>query len=306
MNKPIFIMMIGLPGSGKSYKAKKLATEHNANIHSSDSIRLELLGDINSQDANGVVFTTLHNRVKEDLRNGKNCIFDACNISYKRRKAFLQELKNIPCEKKCVVMATPYEQCLKNDAARDRHVPEYVIEKMYMNFYTPWYIEGWNDIRIEYAQGSENCLGEPIEWVKSVMDFNQDNPHHTLTLGSHCLKTGYYIGSANNAARTKNIFPIYFAGLLHDEGKMFTKTFIDSKGNPSKSAHYYQHHCCSAYDSLFFDYPEDHLYVATLICWHMQLHFIKEEKTLKKYKNLWGEELYNDLSLLHEADVNAR
>jgi hypothetical protein len=103
----------------------------------------------------------------------------------------------------------------------------------------------------------------------------------------------------------KNIFPIYFAGLLHDEGKIFTKTFVDSKGNPSESAHYYQHHCCSAYDSLFFDYPENHLYVATLICWHMQLYFIKEEKTLKKYKRLWGEELYNDLSLLHEADLSA-
>ena len=300
------IMMCGLPGSGKSYKAQQLAVEYNANIHSSDAIRLELLGDINRHDSNGVVFTTLHNRVKEDLRNGKNCIYDACNISYKRRMAFLQELKNIPCEKICVVMATPYEQCLKNDATRDRHVPEYVIEKMYMNFYTPWYIEGWNDIRIEYAPGSENCFGDPIEWVKSVMDFNQDNPHHTLTLGEHCVKTGYYIGNADNAKRTENIFPIYFAGLLHDEGKIFTKTFVDSKGNPSESAHYYQHHCCSAYDSLFFDYPEDHLYVATLICWHMQLHFIKEEKTLKKYKNLWGEELYNDLNLLHEADVSAR
>ena len=300
------IMMVGLPGSGKSYKANRLAEEYSANIHSSDSIREELSGDINNQDINDLVFKTLHNRIKEDLRNGKSCIYDACNISYKRRMAFLRELKNIPCEKICVLMATPYEVCLKNNAKRERYVPEDVIKRMYMNFHTPWYIEGWNDIRIEYMSGSENCLGNPIEWVKSVMDFNQDNPHHTLTLGSHCLKAGYYIGSVDNDRRTKNVFSIYFAGLLHDEGKIFTKTFVDSKGNHSESAHYYQHHCCSAYDSLFFDYPTNHLYVATLICWHMQLHFIKEEKTLKKYKKLWGEELYNDLSLLHEADVKAR
>jgi predicted kinase len=301
-----FIMMVGLVGSGKSTRAQKLAEEYDANIHSSDAIREELSGDINNQDINDLVFNTLHNRIKEDLRNGKNCIYDATNINYKKRMAFLQELKNIPCEKICVLMATPYEACLKNNAARERYVPEDVIKRMYMNFHTPWYIEGWNDIRIEYAPGSENYLGDPIEWVKSVMGFNQDNPHHTLTLGSHCLKAGYYIGSVDNARRTENVFPIYFAGLLHDEGKIFTKTFIDSKGNPSETAHYYQHHCCSAYDSLFFDYPANHLYVATLIGWHMQLHFIKEEKTLKKYKKLWGEELYNDLSLLHEADVNAR
>lgn len=301
-----FIMMVGLVGSGKSTQAQKLAKEYDANIHSSDSIREELTGDINNQDINNLVFKTLHNRIKEDLRNGKNCIYDATNINYKKRMAFLRELQNIPCKKICVLMATPYRECLKNNANRERVVPEEVIKRMYMNFHMPWYIEGWNDIRIEYAPGSENCLGDPIEWVKSVMCFTQDNPHHTLTLGDHCLKAGYYIGSIDNAQRTKNVFPIYFAGLLHDEGKVFTKTFVDSKGNPSESAHYYQHHCCSAYDSLFFDYPENHLYVATLICWHMQLHFIKEEKTLKKYKKLWGEELYNDLSLLHEADVSAR
>lgn len=304
MNK--LIMMVGLPCSGKSTMATKLAEKCNANIHSSDAIREELSGDINNQDINDLVFRTLHKRIKEDLRNGKNCIYDATNISYKRRMAFLRELASIPCEKICVLMATPYEVCIKRNAERKRCVPEYVIKRMYMNFHTPWYIEGWNDIQIEYASDSENCFGDPIEWAKSVMDFKQDNPHHTLTLGSHCLKAGYYIGSVDNARRTKNIFPIYFAGLLHDEGKIFTKTFVDSKGNPSESAHYYQHHCCSAYDSLFFDYPENHLYVATLICWHMQLHFIKEEKTLKKYKTLWGEELYNDLSLLHEADVSAR
>lgn len=299
-------MLVGLPGSGKSTMAQQLAEKYNANIHSSDALREELTGDINNQENNELVFRVLHQRVKDDLRNGKSCIYDACNISYKSRMAFLQELKNIQCEKICALMATPYEVCLRNNVKRERCVPERVIKRMYMNFHIPWYIEGWNDIRIEYAPGSENYLGNPIEWVKSVIDVNQDNPHHTLTLGGHCLKTGYYIGSVDNAKRTDNVFSIYFAGLLHDEGKIFTKTFIDSKGNHSETAHYYQHHCCSAYDSLFFDYPANHLYVATLICWHMQLHFIKEEKTLKKYKKLWGEELYNDLILLHEADVNAR
>ena len=298
--------MCGLVASGKSTKAKELAEKYNAAIFSSDELRIEMFGDVNDQSHNQELFVELHKRIKDCLRSGKSAIYDATNLNYKRRMAFLAELKSIPCEKICVIMATPYEACLRNNVKRERYVSECVIKRMYMNFHTPWYIEGWNDIRIEYAPGSENYLGDPIEWVKSVINFNQDNPHHTLTLGGHCLKTGYYIGGVDNAKRTNNVFSLYFAGLLHDEGKIFTKTFIDSKGNPSETAHYYQHHCCSAYDSLFFDYPANHLYVATLICWHMQLHFIKEEKTLKRYKKLWGEELYNDLSLLHEADVSAR
>lgn len=40
-----FIQMIGIPGSGKTEKAKVLAKEHNAVLLSSDAIREEILGD---------------------------------------------------------------------------------------------------------------------------------------------------------------------------------------------------------------------------------------------------------------------
>ena len=131
MNRPTFLMMCGLPCSGKSTKAKQLSEEYNANIHSSDAIREELTGDINNQENNTLVFQTLHQRIKDDLRNGVNCIYDACCVRYKERKAFLQELKNIPCEKICILMATPYEICLERSTKRDRKVPEYVIKRMY-------------------------------------------------------------------------------------------------------------------------------------------------------------------------------
>ena len=48
--------------------------------------------------------------------------------------------------------------------------------------------------------------------------------------------------------------------------------------------------------------------VATLIRWHTQPYFWERdnnEKMHNKYKKLWGEELYNNLQLLHKADVNA-
>ena len=302
MNKPIFIMMCGLPGSGKSYKAKELAEKHNANIHSSDSIRLELLGDINCQDSNGVVFTTLHNRVKEDLRNGKNCIYDATNISYRRRMAFLQELKNIPCEKICVLMATPYEQCLKNDVARDRHVPEYIIERMYRQFDVPWYYEGWDSIWIEYFSGSRNSFGLAQGWMNSVKDYNQNNSHHDLTLGEHCLQAVEYLEEHNPSPSVR------YATMIHDCGKPFCKTFVNGKGETTDQAHYYSHEHTGSYDSLFYDVLCSNLYVAVLIRWHMQSYYWEKdhnEKLHNKYRNLWGEELYQDIMKLHVADKNA-
>ena len=304
MNKPQFWMLVGLPGSGKSYKAKELADEYDANIHSSDNIREELLGDINSQDANGIVFTTLHNRVKEDLRNGNSCIYDATNISYKRRMSFLNELKNIPCTKICVLMATPYKQCLKNNVARERHVPEYVIERMYRQFDAPWYYEGWDEIVVEYFGDSSECFGHIQNWYENYKDYNQDNPHHTLTLGNHCLETMKYFDHYGVIHSNE----LRYAAMIHDCGKPFCKTFVNGKGEITEQAHYYSHERVGSYDSLFYGVYADNLYVAVLIRWHMQAYFWEKdnnEKLHDKYKRLWGEKLYSDIMKLHTGDKSA-
>ena len=49
-------------------------------------------------------------------------------------------------------------------------------------------------------------------------------------------------------------------------------------------------------------------YVATLIRWHMTpcvWERNNDEKMHEKYKNLWGEDLYNDVMKLHKADMEA-
>ena len=312
---PKFIMLVGLPASGKSTLAQNIAKEQNANIHSSDEIRKELSGDINNQDINKLVFKTLHKRIKEDLQNGKNCIYDATNISYKRRMAFLQELNKIPCKKICVLVATTYKDCLDRNAQRDRKVPEGVIKRMYMNFNTPYYYEGWDYIKIEYTSerykidryicDSDNVVF-PIDWVDLMKNYNQYNPHHHLTLGEHCEKAGRYVQD-KCPSNTPHDIVMRTTAVLHDCGKPFCQVFHDSKGNPTEIAHYYNHQFAGAYACLFFGHSPfvSPLEVSIRVMWHMQLYFIKEEKTLNKYKRLWGDALYNDLLLLHEADKQA-
>lgn len=302
MSKPTFTMMVGLVGSGKSTYAKQLAEETNAIICSSDAIREELCGDENLQDNNEEIFKILHSRIKENLKNGKNVIYDATNINSKRRRAFLSELKRIQCVKKCVIIATPFEMCCIQNESRDRVVPYEVIERMYKNWNTPYWFEGWNEIEIKFPDDFEinNVIGI---WISDHMDYNQDNPHHSCTLGQHCNLVGKAL---------KDDMLLHCAGLLHDCGKPFTKSFINSKGEETDIAHFYQHHCVGAYDSLFFKYPDevDRLDVSVLINLHMMPYFWEKdkehgEKTRQKYQKLWGDGLYNNVMKLHEADKNA-
>jgi len=262
--KPTFIMMVGLPGSGKSTYAEKIAEESDAIICSSDMIRKELYGDVNSQDKNVVVFLTLHRRIKEHLSNGRNVIYDATNISSKRRRAFLKELERIVCIKKCVIMATPFEECLEKNKQRDRVIPEDVICKMYKNWNTPYWFEGWNEIKIVFNKRQEWRHNE--DWVEKYSNYDQNNPHHSMALGEHCKEE-------------------------------------------TEIAHYYQHHCVGAYESLFYSYPEniDRLYVSTLVNLHMFPYFWENDKkygvkTMSKWMHIWGVKLWSDVMLMHYAD----
>lgn len=305
MNVPKFIMMCGLVASGKSTRAKELAREYNATVFSSDTLREEMFGNVNDQEHNQELFAELHRRIKEYLRSGKSVIMDSTNLSYKKRMSFLQELKNIPCEKICVLMATPYEECLKRNSERERKVPEYVIEKMYRQFDPPYWYEGWQDIIDEW---SNNTQFKGInDWISSVEAFNQNKPHHSLTLGQHSEKALDYVYETVRDIDDHSI-ALRSAAVLHDNGKCFCKTFKNSKGEITEQAHYYGHEHVGSYDSLFYRMLCDPLDVAILVRWHMQPYFWEKdnnEKLHNKYRKLWGEELYQDIMLIHRADKAA-
>jgi predicted kinase len=308
-------MLVGLPGSGKSTYIEKYC--ENCTVHSSDTIREELSGDVNNQNINAQVFETLHKRIKADLIAGKNTVYDATNISWKRRKAFLQELSSIDCWKDCILMATPFELCVERNDLRERKVPYFVIERMYKNFDIPWYNEGWDTIEIAYTNASVlNQYGDWSQFVIDHLDFNQESKWHSDTLGDHCLKTTEYVVSREAELNAINTNETKIAAALHDCGKPFCKTFKDSKGESSEFAHYYNHENVGAYNSLFYGKEEgvDSLLVAALIRWHMVLHFFKDwkPKTIEKYENefishKWLQEMefYKALKILHEGDKNA-
>lgn len=301
---PDMIVVVGLPGSGKSVLAERLSHEYDAIVLSSDAIRVELYNNINDQGHNNEVFEELHKRIKENLINGKSVVFDACNISYKRRRAFLESIGKIKCHKICYLMATPYEDCLKQNKMRERQVPEYVIKKMYLNFFIPMYQEGWDEIKIEWNYNPKDFdLNELFNGENGLNKIDQNNSHHTLTIGRHCLKC-----AANVELQDEDNYELFEAGLLHDIGKRFTKQFKNAKGEETNEAHYYGHMNVGAYDALFYignDDIFDVLDICAYIQFHMQPFFLTTEKSKRKFINFVGQTFYDNLLILHNADVEA-
>lgn len=302
MNK--LFMMIGIPASGKTSLAEQIAKSEGAEIVSSDNIRKELYGDENIQGDSNEVFKIVENRIINGLKNNKNMIYDATNINYKRRMAFLQKIRKLKVEKVAIMVATPYEQCLIRNSQRERQVPEEVIKRMYFNFYVPQYFEGWDNIQIKYTNNY-------MFFFNDLEDIEQNNPHHKLTVLEHCKKTEEILNKQNGQLS----IPINFAGRLHDIGKLKTKTFINSKGEKTDIAHFYNHEKVSAYDSLFYvnlrsriEMMKDEefaLETIKLIQWHMLPWTKMSEKTEQKYKKLLSENFWSDLMILHKADEEA-
>lgn len=304
MEKLKLIVLIGIPGSGKSTVAKALSKKHDAVIHSSDELRLEMFGSYDVQDRNIELFEELNNRIKTSLLiDGQSVIADMTNLNYKNRRSLLNLVhKTLYIEKIAIVVATTIDTCIKRDSERDRTVGARVINRMVKQFCFPVYGEGFDKIDIIYT--------EKIDKFKFYLDlsnraegFEQDNPHHSLTLQEHMLKASEeFLFSHEDSYSSR----IHSALLIHDYGKLYTKSFKNKKGETREYASYLKHENVSAYLAMFADYnhpkKDATVYICQLVQYHMRHYGATTDKAKKRLKNLVGEQLYSDLLIVNKYD----
>ena len=317
MRIPILYIMCGLPASGKTTEAKKIVAEDGAEYVSSDEIRKELYGDESCQSNNQKVFEHYYQRMNQYLSEGKDVVIDSTNVTLKSRKRILSECK-VNCVKILYVIATPIEYCYENDSKRERQVGKEIIDKFWKSFQFPQGFEVFDSIVIIQNNHEKKFdVGFFEETIKKMNDFDQKNPHHKFTLGEHCLITKKLLEKMINNTDSfyeKRLFftekvkkSVCYAALIHDVGKMFTQSF-DKDG----VAHYYNHanigtyylvsHMSEFLDSIDKDCFQYVSYILFLVNYHMLAHEIHTEKAINKYKNLFGEDLFNLLMKFQKCD----
>lgn len=313
-DETVFMMLVGLPGSGKSTFAEKMKDKFD--VHSSDAIRLEMFGDETDQTHNNEVFNELHKRVNESLKNHRSCIYDATNISRKYRKSFLKTIEKFDYVKKIAcVFATDIEVCLERNSNRSRVVPEEVIIRNYKKMTLPRIEEGFDCIEFESYSGNKSLDFH----IKTMFDLDQDNPHHDLTLDKHCMLAASKIKSDFEKAR--------LATLIHDIGKPVCKTYIKFNGEKDDHAHFYNHaevgayiYACSLQSNMFitkdtceFVHNNNEILTMLLIQYHMDFYGlpkddcgdIKIKEFCDNVSKLYSKEFANYLLALHKADMCA-
>lgn len=140
-------VLIGVAGIGKSTWARNNAADLKAEIVSTDAIRAELLGNEADQSNQGLIWSTAFKRTERLLREGKNVIFDATNLTKKDRKKFFIKYRGL-CDRILAVCFCGYKKAIEQDARRSRHVGHSVIFRQFMKLQKPSSDEGWDGMLV--------------------------------------------------------------------------------------------------------------------------------------------------------------
>lgn len=151
MNK--FVMLVGLPYSGKSYLVKTLGLDKDMVVISSDHILLEWASN-EGKTYNEIFKERVDEAQKESVRRmeqafkeGKNVLVDQTNLTKASRS---RKIRLVPkgYEKICVVVPQPseHEMEIRKQERESHRVPDTALQQMKNIYQAPELSEGFDTI----------------------------------------------------------------------------------------------------------------------------------------------------------------
>lgn len=141
LDHPGFLMLVGIPGCGKSTYLRTLKND-NLRVVCPDEIRRTLTGNISDQSRNGEIWKLAEEEINTSLSEGRFVILDATNVHTALRRSLLGRVRenNPGVETYAVIFSCDPEESKRRisidvEAGIDRaNVPAHVIDRMYEQY----------------------------------------------------------------------------------------------------------------------------------------------------------------------------
>lgn len=145
------IILIGAPGSGKSYWARLFdMSQHimdsRCAVVSRDEIRFSKLQDGDDYfKYEDEVKKEYLNKIREELAKDKIVVADATHLTKKSRKPLIKIGKEFNVDVDGIYFATGLKECIRRNNEREgrRKVPLSAVKRMYFSAQEPQYSEGF-------------------------------------------------------------------------------------------------------------------------------------------------------------------
>lgn len=272
------IILVGLPGSGKSTYSREINKQYNYEVISTD----------------------VEKRIEKCLEEGRDFIYDGTNANHKKRRIMIEKFQNKGVYVKVIFVGCAIPELLARNIKREpsKRLPWDKLVQLIKAFHVPTKWEGMDELCFEINEPDVN------NYFYSTIGFDQKSKWHNEYLHGHIRTVIGYITYNCNDLSENEIEILESVARWHDFGKLFTQSekddgYMSYHGHENVSAYIYA--TSNFWQSGFLLRKGDHNVLA-LIFFHMQIGNAKTEKAKNKLIGYIGEDNFRLLERFHEAD----